>query len=498
MKMSVIYRILAIFALVATGTLSYGQTRNVLMRGHEADSIEQANLGNRKFHSAFRSYTSTADSVRDIYGINLHSGRNRFTVEPLADLSIGAQSASDSYNIAMLGLNSVYSCGDKFTLSASMMGGYTSPFASTAVLADSAMSRFPQMDGYSRHGDAYLARYFEFYANYRPIKTLMLSVGKGKKFIGDGYRSMLLSASNSGMYYFDMDLTLGNFKYVFSMNTAQNWDNTCDSYRQLYMIYHAFSYNPARWLNIGGYEAVMQIRRDTLGNTKFMDLHYINPMLFFRPLEFSLGSPDDAIMGLWGKVRFLKNHEAYAQFMLDDFNFVEIKEHSGTWNNKFSIQAGLKGYLGNFQYLVEYDWIRPFIYTHDRTVNSYSMYHQPLANPFGANLKETVIDLKYHMDNWDFELLLDHINVGRDEDSLSMGNNLFKSYDLHKKQFDNYVGQGLSEKDMNVSIQVDWRCPKLRNFMLYARAGRHQMFFNDNNYFIVGIKTSRIFFDRSY
>ncbi len=489
--------LILMLALLCPVSALHGQTRNVLMRSSEADSIEQANLGNRKFHSAFRSYTAGPDTEADTYGLVAGRGRGRFVLEPLARFSVGSQSASDSYHEAMLGASATYSCDSVFTLSANIIGGYISPFASTAVLADSMMSRFPQMDGYTRNGADYLARYFEFYANYRPIKTLMLSIGKGKKFIGDGYRSMLLSASNSGMYYFDMDLTLGNFKYVFSMNTAQNWDNTCDSYRQLYMIYHAFSYNPARWLNIGGYEAVMQIRRDTLGNTKFMDLHYINPMLFFRPLEFSLGSPDDAIMGLWGKVR-IRNHELYGQFMLDDFNFVEIKEHSGTWNNKFSIQAGVKGFLGNFRYLVEYDWIRPFIYTHDRTVNSYSMYHQPLANPFGANLKETVVDLKYHMRNWDLELMVDHINVGRDEDSLSMGNNLFKSYDLHKKQFDNYVGQGISEKNMNISLSAEYRCRRLRNFCLYARAGRHQMFNNDNKYFILGIKTSKLFFDASY
>lgn len=495
--MNRITRILMMIALLASVSVSYGQTRNVLLRSCEADSIEQANLGNRKFHSAFRAYTSGPDTVSQVYGLVKCSGRSRFSVEPLACFAIGGQSSANGYHDAMAGANAMFSCDSVFTLSASILGGYTSPLASTAVLADSMMTRFPQMDGFSRKDNSYLTRYFEFYANYRPLKSLMLSLGKGKKFIGDGYRSMLLSASNSGMYYFDMDLTLGNFKYVFSINTAQNWDNTCDSYRQLYMIYHAFSYNPARWLNIGGYEAVMQIRRDTLGNTKFMDLHYINPMLFFRPLEFSLGSPDDAIMGVWGKVR-IQNHVFYGQFMLDDFNFVEIKEHSGTWNNKFSIQTGVKGYFGNLSYLLEYNYIRPFIYTHDRTVNAYAMYHQPLANPFGANLKEAVVDIKYHLKDLDLELLIDHINVGRDEDSLSMGNNLFKSYDLHKYQFGNFVGQGISEKNMNISISAEWKCRALRNFRLFARAGRHQMFGNDNKYFILGIKTSKLFFDTSY
>jgi len=494
--MNKIYKLLLIVAIWALADVSLAQTRNVLMRSREADSIEQANMGNRKFHSAFRSFQAEADTAELWCGLQMSSGRNSFFVEPLVDMGYGFQDYGDGkLSDAMLGLHSEYTCGSKLTLSFSMAGGYQQPLMSTSILADS-MGRFPQMDGFSRKAGSYMARYFECYANYRPAKFIGLSMGKGKKHIGDGYRSMILSSSNSGMYYFDMDVTLGNFKYVFSMNTAQNWDNECDSYRQMYMIYHAFSYNPARWINIGGYEAVMMIRRDTLGNTKFMDLHYINPMLFFRPLEFSLGSPDDAIMGLFGKITYLKNHQAYAQFMLDDFNFVEIKENTGSWNNKFSYQMGLKGFFGKLSYMLEFDFIRPFIYSHDKSVNTYSMYHQPLANPFGANLKEYLADVKYHWRKWDLELLIDHVNLGRDEDSLSMGNNIFKSYDLHKYKFGNTVGQGVSEKNTHIAIAAEYALR--RNLKLYARVGRQQMFGNNNKYMIVGVKTSRLFFDRSY
>ncbi|MCQ2250404.1 MAG: hypothetical protein MJZ66_04790 [Bacteroidales bacterium] len=497
--MNRLHTLLVAVALFVVADTAVAQTRNVLMRSREADSIEQANMGNRKFHSAFRSYQAGADTAELMYGLQMSSGtNNHFMLEPLVNLAYGVQDYGEGkLSDAMLGLHAEYTCGSKFTVSASMAGGYEQPLMSTSILADS-MGRYPQMDGFSRKDNSYLARYFEIYANYRPAKFIGLSLGKGKKHIGDGYRSMLLSASNSGMYYFDMDVTLGNFKYVFSMNTAQNWDNECDSYRQMYMIYHAFSYNPAKWLNIGGYEAVMQIRRDTLGNTKMMDLHYINPMLFFRPLEFSLGSPDDAIMGLFGKITYLKHHQAYAQFMLDDFNFVEIKEHQGTWNNKYSYQMGLKGFFGNLSYILEFDYIRPFIYSHDKSVNTYSMYHQPLANPFGANLKELLADIRYRCGNWDLELLIDHVNLGRDEDEMSMGNNIFKSYDLHKYQFGNKVGQGISEKNTHVAIMAEYRMPMLRNLRLYARAGRQQMFGNNNKYFVLGIKTSRLFFDRSY
>ena len=74
--------------------------------------------------------------------------------------------------------------------------------------------------------------------------------------------------------------------------------------------------------------------------------------------------------------------------MLDDFNFNEIKEHNDTWNNKYSYQIGCKGYFGPVRYLLEYNYIRPYIYSHDKSVNAYAMYSQPLANPYGANLNQ--------------------------------------------------------------------------------------------------------------
>ena len=52
--MKFFYHTLLILAMVTAANIAAAQTRNVPVKGFEADSIECANIGNKKFHSAIR------------------------------------------------------------------------------------------------------------------------------------------------------------------------------------------------------------------------------------------------------------------------------------------------------------------------------------------------------------------------------------------------------------------------------------------------------------
>ena len=183
--------------------------------------------------------------------------------------------------------------------------------------------------------------------------------------------------------------------------------------------------------------------------------------------------------------------------MLDDFNFKEIKEHHDTWNNKYAIQIGAKGYVGKFSYLLEYNYIRPYIYSHDRPINSYTMYGQPLANPYGANMKEAVVNIKYYTERFDFDVLVDCVKRGMDFDIYSYGNNVLRPYTSRHHDTGNVVGQGVGLKIYNVSLDARWKPVALRNFCVFARLGvQHSNDFN-NTFAMIGIKTNKLFFDRS-
>ena len=56
-------------------------------------------------------------------------------------------------------------------------------------------------------------------------------------------------------------------------------------------------------LNLGFYESVIWQGRDTLVDVGF-DYNYLNPVIFFRPVEFSSGSAHNSLIGANVSYRF--------------------------------------------------------------------------------------------------------------------------------------------------------------------------------------------------
>src|SRR3989338_10397890 len=51
---------------------------------------------------------------------------------------------------------------------------------------------------------------------------------------------------------------------------------------------HHLSFNATKWLNLGIFESVIFQPKDTAVNRGF-DAEYLNPLVFYRPQEYSLG-----------------------------------------------------------------------------------------------------------------------------------------------------------------------------------------------------------------
>src|SRR6201999_3163305 len=56
--------------------------------------------------------------------------------------------------------------------------------------------------------------YLTAVVSYTPVKYLNISVGRDKTFIGDGYRSLLLSDYSSPYPFFRLIRPLGNVRYM--------------------------------------------------------------------------------------------------------------------------------------------------------------------------------------------------------------------------------------------------------------------------------------------
>ncbi len=143
----------------------------------------------------------------------------------------------------------------------------------------------------------------EAYISYSPSKYFNFQFGHGKNFIGDGYRSLLLSDHAFSYPYFKITTDVWNIKYVNLWMQFQDFTEKYPyghAYDKKWGSFHYLDWSVTPWLNIGLFEAIVWENADSLGHRGF-DFNYANPVIFFRPVEFSVGSPDNVLLGVNGK-----------------------------------------------------------------------------------------------------------------------------------------------------------------------------------------------------
>ena len=271
--------------------------------------------------------------------------------------------------------------------------------------------------------------------------------GYGRNFIGNGYRSLLLSDFANNHLYFKLNWKVWKFHYqnLFTELAVRSSKATGDGrlVSKKYMSSHHLSINLAPNLNVGLFETVIFSR-----NNHF-EFQYLNPLILYRTIEQGLGSPDNVLIGLDAKWNFLKRFQLYGQLMMDEFVFKELFiERRGWWANKYAIQIGGKyiNALGvnGLDLQVEYNLARPYTYTHRDSSASYTHYNQPLAHPLGANFKETVFLLNYQISKrWRVEGRAIHAEVGDDTNGQNWGSNLLLPHTTRVQEYGNEIGQGV-------------------------------------------------------
>ena len=107
--------------------------------------------------------------------------------------------------------------------------------------------------------NSYSWTYFTALASYTPNKYLNVSLGRDKNFIGDGYRSLLLSDCASPYWFFKLTGTLGSVKYM-SMWTYMNDPATTNPYhidRHKFGVFHYIDWSATNRLSIGAFENII-------------------------------------------------------------------------------------------------------------------------------------------------------------------------------------------------------------------------------------------------
>jgi len=328
---------------------------------------------------------------------------------------------------------------------------------------------------------------------YRPFEFLTFSVGTDKHFFGNGHRSLFLS-DNSGAYpFFLTSLKIWHIQYIsittFLKDIYYESDKTF-SYKRQYGTLHYISWNITPSINLNLFEAVMWRGSDSaLYNG--MNINYLNPVIFMRPVEYAQGSTDNALLGAGLNLRLFSRFIIYSQACIDEFYIKEIK-NKGYRDNKFGYQAGIRGDYKSVKWLFEINQVRPFTYSHYHSLQNYGHVRQPLAHPLGANFREMITQIFYTKDKLYGLLQLGYSHYGKDSPASFHGNDVYKNY-WDVDRFGHYLFDGVDVKRFNSIVRLGYYIKKEWDMALETgivfQKEKTAIDPVDYTYFFVGLKT---------
>jgi len=244
----------------------------------------------------------------------------------------------------------------------------------------------------------------DLYFTYQPGKHFLVTAGYGKQFIGDGYRSLFLSDNSFNYPYVRLQTRFWKFTYNVLYSRYNNLREIDGSKQGKYSTTHYLGMNIGKKLQVAVFENIIWVARDTNYHRGF-DVQYLNPIIFLRPVEFTVGSPDNAMLGFTWKYKLYKKGYIYGQVGLDDLNFTaSLDSNKQHLNNKYFIQLGIWNKdifnVEGLSWRFEWNTVRPYTYGHRKPEQNYTHYGQALADPFDANFHELISIFRYSKNRW--------------------------------------------------------------------------------------------------
>ena len=288
------------------------------------------------------------------------------------------------------------------------------------------------------------------YIGFNLTRHVGMQFGHGRHFIGNGYRSMLLSNFSHNYLYLKVNWRVWRLHYqnLFAelQSTSAN-ANPGDNYiPRKYIAAHYLSFEVSKNFTAGLFEATI-FQRGQAGDN--FELQYLNPVILYRSVEHLLDSEDNVLIGMDFKWNLLHRFRLYGQLIMDEYKFSELTGGNGWWANKYGVQAGMQYInalgINHLDLRAEFNTARPYTYSHrDSLGASYSHYNQALAHPLGANFREYIGMLRYQPFNrWTLEGRLIRAEFGEDDPGKNWGGNILLDYTNKVQDYGNTIGQGV-------------------------------------------------------
>ncbi|MGZ3874482.1 MAG: gliding motility protein RemB [Mucilaginibacter sp.] len=433
--------------------------------------------------------------------IDIKNPASTFYADLLPDLGIGRDfSGKLTTSTTSIGLQVGGTVSNNFYynitgyLSSAVVPGYIATYINqTGIIPGQAYAKTYRNNGFDWD-------YLTAVASYTPVKFLNISAGRDKTFVGDGYRSLLLSDVASPYPFLKLTATVGSVRYMAmwaSFNDPVDLDAKGND-RKKWGVFHYFDWNVNSRFSVGLFDAVIWYNKDEEGHSRGFDVSYLSPFIFLRPVEALNGSPDNALIGLTSKYKITDGITAYGQFALDEFESSNFFSGAGSYRNKYSWQLGFRGAdlfnVKGLNWLLENNNSKPYTYSERGPIISYTENGEMLAHPWGANFREVVGLLNYSYKRFDFSGEADYGHYGLDVNGLNYGKDPFQDYTNPVKQTGNYIGQGLTTNMIYLEGKVAYLLNPKYNLRLelggIIRQEKNAQFNDKTTMFTIGLRSS--------
>jgi hypothetical protein len=438
-----------------------------------------------------------------------------FTLNPIFDLELGKSSGDkvSSTYVNTRGLRFEGGLGDEINFTTTIFesqgrfADYYNAYAESLKPSGGNPAIIPGMGIAKRFkDDSYDFPLAEANLAYTPSKFLNINLGYGRNFIGDGYRSLLLGDGVSPYPYLKINTTFWKIKYtnIYTWLKDVRPDATVDgTYATKFAASHYLSLNVTKRWNIGLFESVVWSKQNNRG----FDMSFVNPIIFYRSVEFASSSRSgNALLAFTSKYKFTNQFNFYGQFLLDEFSLSDMKAGDQSWKNKFGYQLGLKYFnafnVDKLTLQLEYNHVRPYVYSHSDPLTNYAHDNQSLGHPWGSNFQELVAIGRYSVGRYfaDAKFTIGQRGFDFDtaDDALNYGSNIYKSYDDDRARDTGVkVGQGNKTSVFIADIQAGYLVNPATNLKLYASliyrnfdptANTETVFKESTTWFTVGLR----------
>lgn len=366
--------------------------------------------------SSARYYTVT-DILYRKHLIEIKSKDCYITISPAANLSYGKDFSDTSDRRLMQNTRGVFVEGDLFTKFSFATSFYENQarftayendyyssvgeryqnsagqyYAQNAVIPGAGRTKDFKTDGYDY---AFAVGYF----CYAPIKSLRISAGNNPQFIGDGYRSLLLSDNSCAAPYLRLDWKINpkfNFTYYRSrlINLMRRGASSSAEiyYETKGHSVNYFTYKPTARTSISLFEGSIWNRGDSLTSTTSHPLYY-NPVPFVSTLILDGKNEVVSLLGINVNYQAGDNHRIYGQLAMNDWNA-----------KKIGYQLGYRGYnffgLTDLMLQFEFNDVPAGMFESTNPRLNYSHYNLPLAHAKGSGFREVIVRANYEYKHW--------------------------------------------------------------------------------------------------